>query len=122
MKSQPSPPSRRKRDLLRDLFLGALALIMLYDQVFIAPHAQAILIFTALFLLGSIPALRGDDQKHRYGPFARLVMMALGIPFPTDFQELEEDGIPSGSGSQTSSDGRRSASDAESSSKSSTSK
>lgn len=66
----------------RDLFLGTLALIILYDQVFVARAAQPLLIFLVIFLFASIPALRGDKKDDQYGPFARFVMMALGIEVP----------------------------------------
>lgn len=89
----------------RDLFLGALALVILYDQVFIAKAAQPLLIFLVVFLFASIPALRGDSKDDEFGPFARFVMMMLGIdvpppPPPSD----DESGTPSSSDTQTSSE------------------
>lgn len=69
----------------RDLFLGAIALGILYDQVYVAREAQAILIGLVVFLFGSIPALRGDKEaKEGYGPFARFVLLLLGIKLPSE--------------------------------------
>jgi hypothetical protein len=82
----------------RDLFLGSLALVILYDQVFIARAAQPLLIFLVIFLFASIPALRGDSKDDQYGPFARFVMMALGIEVP---QPPEGKGHGTGSSSAT---------------------
>lgn len=87
----------------RDLFLGALALVILYDQVFIATAAQPILIFLVVFLLGSIPALRGDNQSGRPSVFARLIMNLLGVEYPS--QWTDQDGTDSSDAGQTPSDG-----------------
>jgi hypothetical protein len=87
----------------RDLFLGTLALIILYDQVFIARAAQPLLIFLVIFLFASIPALRGDSKDDQYGPFARFVMMALGIEVPQPPDERGRSGTGSSSATQTSS-------------------
>lgn len=87
----------------RDLFLGTLALIILYDQVFIARAAQPLLIFLVIFLFASIPALRGDSKDDQYGPFARFVMMALGIEVPQPPEERGH-GTDSSSVTQMSSD------------------
>lgn len=92
----------RWQSLFRDLFLGAIALTVLYDQVFIAAQAQPLLIFLVLFLFASIPALRGDSKGDQYGPFARFVMMVLGIPsFP---RSENNDGTASSSDTPTSSE------------------
>lgn len=69
------------RTLFRDIFLGTIALVILYDQVFIAAHAQPLLIFVVFFLFASIPALRGD-QSTQPSMFARFVMYVLGIQSP----------------------------------------
>lgn len=98
----------------RDLFLGTLALIILYDQVFIAKAAQPLLIFLVIFLFASIPALRGDSKDDQYGPFARFVMMALGIEVPQPPDEGRGTGsssaTPTSSGSQPSQDSEQSSS------------
>jgi hypothetical protein len=86
----------------RDLFLGSLALVILYDQVFIARAAQPLLIFLVIFLFASIPALRGDSKDDQYGPFARFVMMALGIEVPQP-PEGRNHGMDSSSATPTSS-------------------
>lgn len=84
--------------LLRDLFLGSLALVILYDQVFLAATAQPILIFLVIFLFGSIPALRGDGKSTRPSTFARIIMMILGIHFPESYDANEKGEEPSGDG------------------------
>ena len=92
--------------ILRELFFGILALVILYDQVFIAPTAQAILVFLAIFFLGSIPALRGDKQD-KVGPFARFIMAMMGVSLPSglpedlDKEEEEEDEKKHGRDSST---------------------
>jgi hypothetical protein len=91
----------------RDLFLGTLALIILYDQVFIAKAAQPLLVFLVIFLFASIPALRGDSKDDQYGPFARFVMMALGIEVPQP-PEGKDHGTDSSSATPTSSGSQRS--------------
>lgn len=68
----------KTRQWIRDLFLTGLALAILYQQVFVAAQAQAILIFLVIFLLGSVPVLRGDT-KDRPGVFARFIMSMLGV-------------------------------------------
>ena len=81
----------------RDLFLGTLALVVLYDQVFVAAKAQPILIFLVIFLFGCIPALRGDrKQEGEYGPFVRIIMSLLGVKLPQNFQEGTESDQVSG--------------------------
>lgn len=99
----------RWQGLLRDLFLIAVALVVLYDQVFVASKAQALLIFLVIFLFGSVKALRSDDKPGHYSTFARLVMLALGVHMPESFEENEVGGGPSDAGSLTSSDSRDSA-------------
>jgi hypothetical protein len=95
--------------LLRDLFLGGLALAILYDQVFLTSHAQSILIFLVIFLFGSIPALRGDQSPGHYSTFARVVMMVLGVAFPENWDEVDEGRTPSQGDFPTHSGGPRSA-------------
>lgn len=85
--------------LLRSLFLGSLALAILFDQVVVAPTAQPILIFLVIFLFGCIPALRGDGNSNKPSPFARIIMALLGVSFPASFRENEEH--PDGIGSST---------------------
>lgn len=82
----------------RDIFLGGLALAILYDQVLVAAAAQPILVGLIVFLLGSIPALRGDRKQGEYGPFARVVMLMMGVKLPSDItqENLTEQGITSG--------------------------
>lgn len=82
----------RWRPLLRDAFLIVLALVILYDQVFIARSAQAILIFLVIFLFGSVPALRGDAKPGEYGTFARFVMFMLGVELPEEHEHRDYDG------------------------------
>lgn len=90
----------------RDLFLGALALVILYDQVFIAPTAQAILIFLVIFLLGSIPALRGDSASGKPSIFARFIMTMLGVEFPSAWTDEDApDGTSSSDDTPTPSGG-----------------
>jgi hypothetical protein len=76
--------------LFRNLFLGSLALAIFVDQVFLVATAQPILIFLIIFLLGSIPALRGDGKSGRPSTFARVIMMLLGVQFPESYSENEE--------------------------------
>jgi|SRR5208282_3633535 len=81
--------------LIRDLFLGGLALAILYDQVLVARSAQAILIFLVIFLFGSIPMLRGDSKGNGPTTFARVVLRVvaslLGVKLPESFLENEEE-------------------------------
>jgi hypothetical protein len=76
--------------LLRDLFLGSLALVILYTQLFLDKPAQPILIFLVIFLFGSIPALRGDNKGNRPSTFARIIMSLMGVQFPENYSENEE--------------------------------
>lgn len=92
----------RWQPLLRDLFLIAVALVVLYDQVFIASKAQALLIFLVIFLFGSVPALRGDSKPGHYSTFARFVMLVLGVHMPDSFEENETGGGPSADAGLTS--------------------
>jgi hypothetical protein len=82
-------------NLFRDLFLGTLALVILYDQVFVVAASgkavQPILIFLVIFLFGSIPALRGNDKRNQPSTFARVVMALMGVSLPTNYEENEED-------------------------------
>lgn len=82
----------KAREILRDLFLGGLALAILYDQVLVARTAQPILIFLVIFLFGCIPFLRGDRKEGEYGPFVRIIMSLLGVRLPGNFQEAESGG------------------------------
>jgi hypothetical protein len=91
--------------LLRDLFLGGLALAILYDQVLVAHAAQPILIGLVIFLFGSIKALRGDDRPHEVSTFARLVMAMLGVELPSSYKDNEEGHGPSAPDVHTSSRG-----------------
>lgn len=93
------------RMLLRDLFLGALALAILFDQVLITPHAQPILIGLVIFLFGSIKALRGDDRTHEVSTFARVIMSIMGVELPDSYKDNEEGHTPSAPDTPTSSDG-----------------
>jgi hypothetical protein len=77
------------RQLIRDLFLTGLALAILYQQVFVAAQAQAILIFLVIFLLGSVPVLRGDT-KDEPGVFARFIMSMLGV-HPDGYDSSSDD-------------------------------
>lgn len=87
----------RWAELLRDLFLGGLATAILYQEVWVAPEAQPILIFLVIFLYGCIPFLRGDKRKQgEYSPFVRLVMMFMGVKLPQNFKEADEDDDPEG--------------------------
>lgn len=80
--------------MFRDLFLGSVALAILYDQVFeVAAQGktvQPILIFLVIFLFGSIPALRGDNKGNRPSTFARIIMAVMGVQFPETFEENEK--------------------------------
>ena len=112
--------------ILRDLFLGSIALVILYDQVFqVAAKGKAvqpILIFLVIFLFGSIPALRGDGRGGRPSTFARVIMTLLGVTFPQNYDEDEKGSPPSGGSSadgQKPSPGGRHAGSSQSSSKSS---
>jgi hypothetical protein len=75
--------------------LTVVALVILYDQVFIAPTAQPILIFLVIFLFGSIRFLRGDDKPGQQTPFARIVMKLLGIEMPESYEDNEGGTTPS---------------------------
>lgn len=99
----------RWQALLRDLFLITVALVVLYDQVFIASKAQALLIFLVIFLFGSVPAIRGDSKPGHYSSFARIVMLVLGVYMPESFEENEVGGGPSVDAGLTSSDSEHSA-------------
>lgn len=105
----PTKSPHRWRQWLRDAFLLALSLIILYDQVFIASTAQPVLIFLVIFLWGCIPALRGDQKPGHYSLFARLVMHLMGITFPENWRDVDDGDMPSGGDSRTSSGGRQSA-------------
>ena len=85
------------QSILRDVFLGSIALAILFDQVFLVAHAQPILIFLVIFLFGSIPALRGDSKGGRPSTFARVIMTLLGISFPESYEDNEEGNRPSDS-------------------------
>jgi hypothetical protein len=67
--------------LFRDLFLGTVALVILYQQVFIATAAQPLLIFLVIFLFASIPALRGDT-KDGLSLLQTFVLKAMGVELP----------------------------------------
>lgn len=75
--------------------MGVLALVILYDQVFVVAAkgkaVQPILIFLVIFLFGSIPALRGNDKRNQPSTFARVVMALMGVSLPTNYEENEED-------------------------------
>lgn len=73
----------------RDLFFGTLATGILVDQVLIVNHAQPILIFLVIFLYGAVPALRSDERPGHHSPFARFIMIILGIPFPEGQDDQE---------------------------------
>lgn len=84
--------------LIRDLFLGGVALFVLWTQLPVDGHgpAQAILIFLVIFLFGSIPALRGDSRPGHYGPFVRIIMAMMGVQFPDSFEDAEDGSTVSG--------------------------
>ncbi len=103
----------------RDLFLGALALIILYDQVFVAHTAQAILIFLVVFLLGSIPALRGDSSSGKPSVFARFIMAMLGVEYPSGWTDEDQGGTDSSDAGPTHSGGHAPGASGRSSSQSS---
>ena len=82
--------NKRTVTILRELFFLVLALAILYNQVFMEPTAQPILIFTAIFFLGSIPALRGDKSEQP-NPFVRLFLAMLGVATSALKEENEEE-------------------------------
>lgn len=79
---------------LREAFLFLLGAAILYDQVLVAHEAQMVLIVLVLFLWGCIPALRGDAKPGKLGPFARIVMLLMGIPAESleAYSESQRDG------------------------------
>jgi hypothetical protein len=83
----------RFRLAFRELVPLILAVAVFYQQVFVAKSIQPLGVFLIIFLLGSVPALRSDNQKRSFSPFARFVLLALGItlPEPPDSEEEEED-------------------------------
>lgn len=85
--------SQKWTQRLRDLFLGGLALFILWTQLPLDGHkeAQPILIFLVIFLFGCIPALRGDNkQEGGYSPFVKIIMAILGVKLPENFKGAEE--------------------------------
>jgi hypothetical protein len=88
-------PRKRFAKLGRELFFFASAMVILYQQVFVASTAQPILVFLALFFLGSIPALRGDGESSF---LSRLLLALLGMDIPPSGdskQDSDEDTKPS---------------------------
>jgi hypothetical protein len=83
-----------RRLKFRDVFFTTLALIILYQQVFVATAAQPLLIFLVIFLFACIPALRGDG-KDGDSLLQRFVLNAMGIRPPS------EDDRPSFTGSSS---------------------
>jgi hypothetical protein len=101
----PRPKRSTLANLFRDVFLGGLALAILYEQVFEVAAAgkavQPILIFLVIFLFGSIPALRGNSKSNQPSTFARVIMAIMGVSMPSDYAENEESSLPSGTGSSS---------------------
>jgi hypothetical protein len=90
------------RNRFRDIFLVSLALVILYDQVFIARAAQPLLIFLVIFLFASVPALQGDTTEGE-SLFQKFVLRAMGI----EMDKLR-DGMDSSPDTPTQSDSRSS--------------
>lgn len=72
----------------RDSFFFVVGCVIAYHEVFLAKEAQPLLIFTALFLWGLIPAFWGDRAKPQ----------APSPPLPPDppVREVEPAERPSG--------------------------
>jgi hypothetical protein len=67
--------------IFRDGLLLALGVGILVWQAFLVVSAQPILIFLGLFLIFSVPFMRGD-KKDGTNPFVRLILGMLGVPLP----------------------------------------
>lgn len=74
----------RSRAKPRDSFFFVVGCVIAYHEVFLAKEAQPLLIFTALFLWGLIPAFWGDRAKPQEPP----------PPTPPDTSRLEESEPP----------------------------
>src|ERR1700677_983032 len=74
----------------RNLFFLASATAILVDQAFIMPTAQPILVFLGIFLLGCVPALKGDKSEG-VNPIVRLIMSMMGVPLPEETKKKGQD-------------------------------